>query len=127
MSYKDLEIWQLSREVSVAIHKMSLDLPSFELYETGKQIRRSSKSVRSNIVEGYGRRIYFDEYIRFLIMAQASNDETRDHLDMLFETGSLKDKELYDEIMRNILILGKKLTNYIRYLRNKKKKNSEND
>ena len=127
MSYKDLEIWQLSREVSVAIHKMSLDLPSFELYETGKQIRRSSKSVRSNIVEGYGRRIYFDEYIRVLIMAQASNDETRDHLDMLFETGSLKDKELYDEIMRNILILGKKLTNYIRYLRNKKKKNSEND
>ena len=52
MSYKNLEIWELSRELSIDIHKMTLRLPKFELYETGSQIRRSSKSVRSNIVEG---------------------------------------------------------------------------
>jgi len=44
---------------------MSLTLPRFELYETGSQIRRSSKSIRSNIVEGYGRRRYKFDYIRF--------------------------------------------------------------
>src|ERR1700720_4083624 len=34
------------------------DLPKFEIYEEGSRIRRSVKSIRSNIVEGYGRRRY---------------------------------------------------------------------
>ncbi|HSO85285.1 MAG TPA: four helix bundle protein, partial [Draconibacterium sp.] len=48
MSYKNLEIWQLAREIALEVHKMTLeDLPKFEMYETGQQIRRSSKSCRS--------------------------------------------------------------------------------
>ena len=59
MSYKKLEIWERAKKVSIAIHKMTLtELPKFEMYEEGSQIRRSSKSIRSNIVEGYGRRRY---------------------------------------------------------------------
>jgi hypothetical protein len=35
MSYKNLEIWQLAREVAIEIHKMSLEqLPKFEQFET---------------------------------------------------------------------------------------------
>ncbi|MDA3893064.1 MAG: four helix bundle protein [Salinivirgaceae bacterium] len=95
MSYKKQEIWQLSRELVIDIHKMTLtELPKFEMYEEVSQIRPSSKSVRSNIVEGYGRRRYKTEYIRFLIFALSSNDETIDHLEILYETGSLKNKEL---------------------------------
>ena len=56
MNYKDLEIWQIAKEFSIEVHKMTLTLPKFEMYEEGSQIRRSSKSIRSNIVEGYGRR-----------------------------------------------------------------------
>ena len=63
MSYKKLEIWQMARELSIDIHRMTLQLPAFELYEEGRQIRKSSKSVRSNIVEGYGRRRYKQDYI----------------------------------------------------------------
>jgi len=59
MSYKKLEIWQLAREIVIEIHEITINhLPKFELYETGSQIRRSSKSTRLNIVEGYGRRVY---------------------------------------------------------------------
>jgi four helix bundle protein len=54
---------------------MSLKLPKFELYETGSQIRRSMKSVKANIVEGYGRRYYKNDFIRFIIYALASTDE----------------------------------------------------
>lgn len=91
MSYKNLEIWQLASEVSIEIHKMTLaELPKFEMYEEAQQIRRSSKSVRSNIVEGYGRPSYKNEYLHFLTVALVSNDETIDHLETLFETGSLK-------------------------------------
>lgn len=51
-SYKDLDIYQLSYDAAVMIHKMSLTLPSYELYEEGSQIRKSSKGVTSCIVEG---------------------------------------------------------------------------
>jgi four helix bundle protein len=115
VSYKNLEIWQESQKIVVDIHKMALEkLPKFEMYEEGSQIRKSSKSVKSTIVEGYGRRRYKPEYIRFLIFAIASNDETIDHLETLYETGSLKDQELYQNLHDRIEILGKKLNNFIK-------------
>ena len=52
--YQDLEIYQQSKRLAVEIHKISLQLPKFELYEEGSQIRRSSKAVASAIVKGYG-------------------------------------------------------------------------
>ncbi len=113
MNYKDLEIWQLAREVVIEIHRMTLSLPKFEQYEAGSQIRRSSKSVKANIVEGYGRRNYKNEYIRFITFALASNDETLDHLETLFETGSLVDQNFYKEIHNKIEILGKKINRFL--------------
>ena len=88
---------------------MSLQLPKLEMYEVGSQIRRSIKSVRANIVEGYGRRRYKQEFIRFLTYAHASCDETIDHLEMLFETGSLTDTAGYQEIHVELDRLGGKL------------------
>ena len=59
MSYKKLEIWQVAKDLVIDIHNMTLhNLPKFEMFEEGAQIRKSSKSVRSTIVEGYGRRRY---------------------------------------------------------------------
>ena len=115
MSYKNLEIWQEARAIVVDIHKMTLEsLPKFELYEEGSQIRKSSKSVKSTIVEGYGRRRYQQDYNCFLTYAIASNDETIDHLENLYETGSLKDPQLYETLHDRIEILGKKLNNFIK-------------
>jgi four helix bundle protein len=114
MSYRKLEIWQLARELVVDINKMTLnELPKFEMFEEGSQIRRSVKSVKSAIVEGYGRRRYKQEFIRFLYDAIASNDETIDHLETLFETESLKDEEFYHTIHGRLEILGKKLNMFI--------------
>ncbi len=118
MNYKDLEIWQLSREVVTALHKMSLELPKFEMYEEGNQIRRSSKSVKSNIVEGYGRRNYKNEYIRFITFALASNDETLDHLETLFETGSLTDENFYNDLHNKTELLGKKINRFLQSVQN---------
>src|SRR4051812_15344622 len=98
MSYKSLEIWRVAREQSIAIHAMTLQLPKFEQFEEGQQIRRSAKSTRSTIVEGYGRRMYNKDYIKYIVYALASNDETTDHLDTLFETNSLTDQVLYNNL-----------------------------
>lgn len=114
MSYKKFEIWQDARELVIDIHKMSLtELPKFEMFEEGSQIRRSSKSVKSNIVEGYGRRRYKMEYIKFLTYSIASNDETIDHLENLYETESLKNEILYANLHKRLEILGKKLNLFI--------------
>jgi len=118
MSYRKLDIYKRARELAIEVHDMSLQLPKFELYETGSQIRRSVKSVRSNIVEGYGRRSYKKDYIRFIIFALASNDETIDHLDTLFETGSLKDETLYKSLKARLEILGKMLNNFLKAVNN---------
>ncbi len=113
MSYKKLRIHQLSSDLVIRIHKMSLELPSFEKYEIGSQIRRSSKSVKSNIVEGSGRRQYKKEFIRFIIFSQASNDETLDHLETLYTTGSLTNEELYQSLRKDIVRLGKEINRFI--------------
>jgi len=114
MSYRNLEIWELARGLVVDIHLMTLNnLPKFEMFEEGSQIRRSIKSVRSTIVEGYGRRMYKQEFIRFLSFALASTDETADRLDTLFETQSLKDEQLYHNLSIRINTLGKKLNKFI--------------
>ena len=92
---------------------MTLHLPKFEMFEEGSQIRRSSKGTKSAIVEGYGRRRYKNDYVRFLIYAMASNDETRDHIENLYETKSLTDEKVYNSILNKVNLLGKKIYFFI--------------
>jgi len=114
MSYHKMEIWELAQELVIEIHNMTLKhLPSFELYEESGQIRRSIKSVKSNMVEGYGRRRYKQEFIKFLIYSIASNDEILDHLETLYFTGSLKDKNHYEDLNKRLTTLGKKLNLFL--------------
>jgi four helix bundle protein len=114
MSYRDLEIWKLARQIATAVHRMTLqNLPKFEMYEEASQIRRSAKSVSANIVEGYGRRRYKQEFIRFLVFAHASCNETIEHLELLFETGSLTNEVLYRDLSAQLDLLGRKLNVFI--------------
>jgi len=114
MSYRSLEVYQLADELVLKIHEMTLvDLPRFEMYETGSQIRRSMKSVKSNIVEGYGRRCYKSDFIHFLVIAHASLDETIDHLETLHKTKSLTDQAKFDLLLNQLYFLGRKLYAFI--------------
>jgi four helix bundle protein len=113
-SYKDLEIFQLAFDLAIKIPHASLKLPKFEIYEQGSQIRRSSKSVKDTIVEGYGRRKYKAEYIKFLTYSIASCDETTNHIMSIKAIyPEIKDftdfEDQYDK-------LGRKINNYIQYV-----------
>ena len=124
MSYRNLEIWQLAREIVIEIHHMTLHkLPKFEMYEEGMQIRRSSKSVKSTIVEGYGRRGYKQDYLKFLTYAISSNDETIDHLETLYDTKSLTDENLFNGLREKLDKLGKKLNRFIQAVEQDHKSN----
>jgi four helix bundle protein len=114
MNYRNLEVWQLARELVIAIHNMTLTrLPKFEMFEEGSHIRRSIKSVKSSIVEGYGRRRYKQEFVRFIDYALASCDETADHLDTLVATNSLADSATIDNLTRKVDELGRKLNLFL--------------
>ena len=107
-----------AKRLAIEIHKISLELPRFELFEEGSQIRRSSKAVTSSIVEGYGRRRYKADFIKFLIYAQSECDETIVHLDFLFETNSLKNLELYNQVKKDYDSLSKRLNKFIQWVEN---------
>src|SRR5690606_15666468 len=113
-SYKDLDIYNLAFEYALEVHELSLKLPKFELYEQGSQIRRSSKSIKDNIVEGYGRKRYKDDFVKFLVYAQSSCDETVSHLTMIsdlhFQANPLT------QLMEKYDLLGKKLNKFIQYV-----------
>ncbi|NCD35324.1 MAG: four helix bundle protein [Spartobacteria bacterium] len=84
-SYRDLDVYRGAHALGIACHLLSMRLPKVELYETGSQLRRASKSVSANIVEGYGRRRYKADYIRFLVFAHASCDETVEWLQYILD------------------------------------------
>jgi four helix bundle protein len=114
-SYKDLEIYQLSYDLAVKIHKFSLKLPKYEQYEEGRQIRKSSKGITNCIAEGYGRRKYKADFIKFLTYSHASCDETIVHLNFIKDTHDLETNEIgaYLEKYDN---LGRKINKYIQYV-----------
>ena len=114
--YRDLEIYTESKRLAVLVHSISLQLPKFELYEEGSQVRRSSKAVTSAIVEGFGRRRYKADYIKHLIYAQAECDETILHLDFLFETESWKDEEKYKSLINDYDTLSKRINKFTQWV-----------
>ena len=113
-SYRDLEIFKIAFKLAKKVHIASLKMPAFELFEQGSQIRRSSKSIKDQIAEGYGRRRYKPEFIKFLIYSQSSCDETTSQLEMIIL--------LYPELseFRSLLpeyeTLGRKINNFIQYV-----------
>jgi four helix bundle protein len=115
-SYKDLEIYRIAFALAVRVHIKSLKLPKFELYEQGSQIRRSSKSIKDQIAEGFGRRRYKAEYIRFLIFAHASNDEACSQLEILMAL--YPEMKEFESLCSDYDILGRKINRYIDYVEN---------
>jgi len=112
--YKDLEIYQISYHLAKEIHLMTMQLPKYELYEQGSQIRRSTKSIKDTIAEGYGRRRYKDEFIRYLVFAHSSCDEALSQLNMISDI-HYPDKPL-TKLIDEYDILGRKINKYIEYV-----------
>jgi four helix bundle protein len=90
-----------------------MTLPQYEMLEQGSQIRKSSKSICSNIAEGYGRKKYKMDFIKHLTYAHASCDETIVHLEMIKLTHTV---ESINTLLEEYDKLGRKINKYIRYV-----------
>ena len=112
-SYKDLDIYTLAFAYAIEVHNASLKMPKFELYEQGSQVRRSSKSIKDNIVEGYGRRTYKQDFVKFLTYSHASLLECLSQLEMIDE---LYDISEIKELRKKYDFLGGKIFSFIQYV-----------
>lgn len=77
--YEDLEIYKRSYKLALNIHERTKKFPEIERYDITSQIRRCSKSIPTNIAEGYGRQSR-DEFKRFARISLGSCNEMQVHL-----------------------------------------------
>jgi four helix bundle protein len=64
-----LEVWSLFHELTLQVYKVSHSFPKYEQYGLCSQMRRSSASIPTNIVEGQARN-HLREFIQFLYIAR---------------------------------------------------------
>jgi len=79
-SYEDIEAFKRAMGLLPPVHRLVLKLPTYERYELASQIRRASKSVPTNIAEGYGKRRSARNFKMYLEHALGSANEMIVHL-----------------------------------------------
>jgi four helix bundle protein len=78
----DLEVYKESLKLLPEVYILTAKLPKSE-YDLVLQVKRSAKSIASNIAEGFAKRVYDKEFKRFLRIALGSSDEVITHLRMI--------------------------------------------
>lgn len=110
---KELEIYQLSRQLSAKAWSIYQRLDYHLRKNWGDQMISSIDSVGANIAEGYAR-YHYSEKSRFYYIASASLSEGVEHwVDLGFERGIVPDQEfeLFNQLRRNVQV---KLNNMIK-------------
>ncbi len=79
MRVEDLKVYSRLFNLSLEISKLTMEFPSFELYELGSQLRRSANSAPANIAEGFGNK-HTKIYLETISRAQGEIRETKHHL-----------------------------------------------
>ncbi|MEO9570423.1 MAG: four helix bundle protein [Polaribacter sp.] len=81
MSFKTLLAYQKGFALAMEIFQMTKTFPKVELFSLTSQIVRSSRSVCSNISEGYRKRQYEKHFKSKMSDADSENSETQLWLD----------------------------------------------
>ena len=98
--FRELIIWQKSRELVRNVYHITLKFPKEEMYSLTSQIRRCAISIPSNIAEGSGRKT-IDDFSRFLDIANGSAFELETQLILASDLNYLNSDEL-DSIIKDV-------------------------
>lgn len=80
-SFRDLNIWKLSKDLVTEVYKLTRDFPKEERFDIISQMRRSAVSIPSNIAEGFNR-FHNKEYRQFLFLALGSCAELETQIEI---------------------------------------------
>ena len=104
--FKDLKVYQMAYKLAMEIFEISKSFPKEERYSLTDQIRRASRSVCSNLAEGYRKRRYPKHFVSKMTDADGEASETQVWVDFSFDcryiTSEVRDslQSGYDEVGR---------------------------
>ncbi|MCB9893171.1 MAG: four helix bundle protein [Planctomycetes bacterium] len=104
--FRNLKVWQKAMQAVTEIYQLTRKFPKDELYALTSQIRRAATSVPMNIAEGYKRRRYAKDYVRFLVTAHGSQGEVETAIEIAYTLEYVSEADcerlldVYDEVGR---------------------------
>jgi len=111
MDFRELLAYKKAFDLSMEIFQLSKSFPTEEKYSLTDQIRRSSRSVCSNIAEAYRKRRYVAHFISKLTDSDGENSETNVWLEFAYNCGYIS-KETFTDLSNKTIEIGK-LINYM--------------
>lgn len=112
-----LEIYKMSLKLSEDIWKVYSTLSNDLKYNIGNQVIRATDSIGANIAEGYGR-FHYKDSVKFYYNSRGSLWETKHWVYLLYKR-ELIQKEIYQKIIDDLNLLGKKLNGFIKSIKEK--------
>jgi four helix bundle protein len=88
-SFKELRVYQKTREVSHAVFRLSKTFPKEEMYSLTDQVRRAARSAGAQIAEAWGKRRYEKHFVSKLTDADAEQMETQHWVGEALDCGYL--------------------------------------
>jgi four helix bundle protein len=110
--YKDLKVYQLAYKLAIEIFNESKTFPVEERYSLTDQIRRSSRSVATNIAEAFRKRRYRNIFVNKLSDSDTEATETQVWLDFSLDCGYLP-RGSYEKLVKGYEEIGKMLGSMI--------------
>jgi len=117
-SHKDLDVYKMAFDTAMKIFEISKRFPKEETYSLTDQIRRSSRSVCSNLAEAFRKRRYPKAFISKLTDCESEGAETQTWLDFSLNCSYVSEKEhddlyeTYENIIGKLVIMSLKPENW---------------
>ena len=111
-TFKETTVYKKAFALAMEIFETTKSFPKEEIYSLTSQIRKSSRSVCSNISEAYRKKLYQAHFISKITDADMENSETGVWLDFSLACKYIND-ELYSRLTNQNEEIGKLLHHMI--------------
>jgi len=111
-SFKDLIVYQKAYKLAMEIFEISKTFPKEEKYSLTDQIRRSSRSVTSNLAESWAKRRYEKAFLNKLTDSLGEEFETEVWLDYSYDCKYI-DKDIHARLLSEYMEVRKMLISMI--------------
>ena len=111
-SFRDLEVYKLSRQLSKEIFEVSKKFPREEMYSLTDQVRRSSRSVGAQIAEAWAKRKYEKHFVSKLTDSDGEQLETQHWIETALDCAYISN-EIANGLLIKYASIGKMLNSMI--------------
>jgi len=108
-TFRDLDVYKNAMELTMQIFSFTKAFPAEERYSLTDQIRRSSRSVCTNMAEAWRKRRYAAAFVSKLNDSEGEAAETQVHLEIAWRSGYLGQEtfaeldDAYDKVMGQLV------------------------